>query len=234
MLASLPYRGYYSKGNDAMQVDKTMLSNLVFNQLRNLFGVSAELDCYQDIVLTRLENCFKYCGNKYYYSEQNCIFSPYHSVQYSIYLYYLANSIYRIEGQNDTSAQLYYLNKIMNSVDWYYEISLPDVFCAEHPLGSVMGRANYSNQFFFYQGCTVGGNNNLYPTLGQNVIMYSNASIIGKSEIGSNVIISTGTIIKDETIPGNCIIFGQSPNLIIKQKSEMEIIELTKHFWRNV
>ncbi len=216
-----------------MDIDKIMLSNLVSNQLRNLFGVCADLNCYQDIVLERLGKCFSYCGNKYYFDNGEFIFSPFHSVQYAIYLYYLANTIYRKEGKNDLSGQLYYLNKVMNSVDWYYEISLPDIFCAEHPLSSVMGRATYSNKFFFYQGCTVGGNKGKYPYIGENVIMYSNTTVIGDTKIGNNVVISTGSTIKDENIPSNSIVFGQSPNLIIKQKSEMEIIELTKHFWRN-
>lgn len=217
-----------------MDIDKTMLSNLVSNQLKNLFGVSADLNSYQNTVLERLEECFKHCGNKYYYSNEKYIFSPFHSVQYSIYLYYLANTIFRIEGENDLSEQLYYLNKVMNCVDWYYEISLPDVFCAEHPLSSVMGRATYSNKFFFYQGCTVGGNKGEYPSIGENVTMYSNSTIIGKSEIGNNVIISTGSIVKDETIPSNSIVFGQSPNITIKNKSEDDIRELTKHFWRDI
>lgn len=216
-----------------MFIDKKKLSDLVSNQLQSIFGINVDLYPYQDTVLERLENCFKYCGNKYYYADQNTKFSPFHSVQYSIYLYYLANSIYRIDGANDTSAQLYYLNKVLNCVDWYYEIHLPDVFCAEHPLSSVMGRADYSDKLFFYQGCTVGGNNFHYPSLGENVIMYSNTTIIGKSRIGNNVIVSSGCIIKDAIIPSNCIVFGQSPNLIIKQKTELEILELTKHFWRN-
>ena len=96
-----------------------------------------------------------------------------------------------------------------------------------------MGRANYSNKFFFYQGCTVGGNKGKYPSIGENVIMYANATMIGETKIGNNVIISTGAIIKDEYIPSNSIVFGQSPNLIIKQKNESDISELTKHFWRN-
>jgi serine O-acetyltransferase len=217
-----------------MNVDKDKLSNLVTNQLKNLFGVDLDLRDYQDTVLNRVEHCFKYSGNKYYYSNQESVFSPFHSVQYSIYLYYLSNTIYKLKGENDISAQLYYLNKVMNSVDWYYEISFPNVFCAEHPLSSVMGRANYSDKFFFYQGCTVGGNKSKYPTIGENVIMYSNSTIVGDSRIGNNVIVSIGTIIKDEVIPSNCIVFGQSPNLTIKQKTEIEIKELSKHFWRDI
>lgn len=216
-----------------MKINKIMLSNLVSTQLQNIFGISANIDNYQDDVLKRLERCFRECGNKYYFSNDNSKFSPFHSVQYSIYLYYLANTIYRIKGENELSEQIYYLNKVMNSVDWYYQISLPDIFNAEHPLSSVMGRATYSNRFFFYQGCTVGGNKGEYPTMGENVIMYANSTIIGKSVIGDNVIISTGSIVKDDYIPENSIVFGQSPNLTIKIKDESGIKKLTKHFWRD-
>lgn len=215
-----------------MDIDKAILTNLVSNQLKSLFGVYVDISEYQDTVLQRLEKCFRYCGNKYYFKDNRCTFSPFHSVQYSIYLYYLANTIYRIEGENVLSDQLYLLNKSLNSIDLYYQISLPDIFCAEHPLGSVMGRASYSNRFFFYQGCTVGGNKGEYPLIGENVIMYSNSTIIGKSIIGNNVVISTGSIIKDEIIPDNSIVFGQSPNLVIKNKDEEYMMELTEHFWR--
>lgn len=215
-----------------MKIDLKMLSNLVSNQLKNIFCVDANVEEYQKRTIERLGNCFKNCGNKYFHSDGDWVFSPYHSVQYSIYLYYLAHTIYQIKGENDLSAQLYYLNKVMNSVDWYYEISLPDIFCAEHPIGSVMGRAEYSNRFFFYQGCTVGGNKGKYPSMGENVVMYANSTIIGESKIGSNVILATGTIVKDEIIPDNCIVFGQSPHITIKENSEQKMLELTQRFWR--
>lgn len=131
---------------------------------------------------------------------------------------------------------IYYLNKIMHSCDWFYAISLPEVFFAEHPLGSVLGKADYGNQFFFYQGCTVGGNRDkagklYYPVIGENVLMYSNSSILGDAVIGNNVIISAGTIIVGENIPDNSIVFGRSPNLIIKKRNEKEIQDRQKHLW---
>lgn len=61
--------------------------------------------------------------------------------------------------------------------------------------------------------------------------MYSNSTILGDSIIGDNVIISTGTIIKDQNILSNSIIFGKSPNLVIKNKSEEIIHELIDEIW---
>ena len=109
----------------------------------------------------------------------------------------------------------------MHSVDLFYAIELPSIWSAEHPLGSVMGRAKYSDKFFFYQGCTVGGTkdkkgNTFYPELEENVRMYANSSILGRCHIGKNVQIGAGALVKNQDVPDNCTVFGQSPNLIIK------------------
>ena len=61
--------------------------------------------------------------------------------------------------------------------------------------------------------------------------MYSNSSILGDAVIGNNVIISAGTIIVGENIPDNSIVFGRSPNLIIKKRNEKEIQDRQKHLW---
>ena len=139
-----------------------------------------------------------------------------------IFLYYLSNELFKRNICSGLCDKVYYLNKIMHSVDLFYAIELPDVFGAEHPLGAVMGRAKYSNGFFFYQGCTVGGTkdktgNIHYPEIEENCHMYANSSILGKCHIGKNVNIGAGAIVKNQDVPDNCTVFGQSPNLIIKK-----------------
>ena len=103
-------------------------------------------------------------------------------------------------------------------------------------MGSVMGRAKYGNRFSFYQGCTVGGQidklgNIWYPEIGNNVRMYANSSIIGKTKIGEDVIISVGCMVKNDIVPDNAIVFGSSPNLIIKIRETQEIRERQKDIW---
>ncbi|SMP56812.1 transferase [Anoxynatronum buryatiense] len=217
-----------------MEICREDLINLVNLQLNNLLGSSGNVKNYVDTTLERLSKCFKLTKDKYYRSSNNCKFSPYHSGQYSIFLYYLANTIHREAGDSELSTKLYYLNKIMNSVDWYYEIALPEYFGVEHPMGSVLGRARYSDGFYIFQGCTVGGDkgtNPNYPQIGKNVIMYSNSTVLGEVNIGKNVIISTGTTIINENIPDGCIVFGHSPNLLIKEKSLSEINKHISEFW---
>lgn len=221
---------------------KEELYNNLFRQLSlywqdiNYSVIKKYVPCVLDKLKTILCNISK--DNKYIWKNYDApTFTPMHSVQYAIFLYLLSNILYK-NGQGDTKEAdcIYYLNKIMHSCDWYYAIDLPDIFYAEHPLGSVLGRAEYGNRFFFYQGCTVGGNRSksgelCYPKIGDNVLMYANSSILGKSLIGNNVILSAGTMVVGDIIPDNSIVFGRSPELVIKVKSQEEILDRQKHLW---
>ena len=211
------------------------LSRLVQTQLKNFFMCDERVDLYLNTALNRLEKCFADSTDKYYKKAGEIFFSPYHSGQYSIFLYYLANTVYRMGGNTDLCAALYYLNKSLNNVDWFYALELPESFGVEHPLGSVLGRATFSNHLFFYQGCTIGGIQrgklSVYPSLGEYVTLCANSSILGDCKIGNNVTIGAGTMVKNQDIPSDCVVFGMSPNLIIKPLNKTEIIDLLKDKW---
>lgn len=201
----------------------------ILMQLKSHFFISEEeksiIEERFDNAIAACEENFSHSENKYYFVEEGgakiCKFNPYHAIQYMTFLYYLSHDIWKNANIGQLCDKIYYLNKIFHSVDLFYAIELPTHFGAEHPLGAVMGRAKYSNGFFFYQGCTVGGTrdkegNLSYPEIGENVRMYSNSSILGDCHIGNNVNIGAGCIVKNQDVPDNSTVFGQSPNLIIK------------------
>lgn len=207
-----------------------ILDNLC-RQINSFFSFAEEeqmiLNKYLDNALDRLEKCFQGIDNKYFKLESGEVkFNPFHSVQYMTFLYIMANELYRNGVSSILCDKLYYLNKTMNGLDMFYAIELPEVWSAEHPVGSVLGRAKYGEGFFFYQGCTVGGNRSkdgvlYYPVIGRNVRMYANSSLIGQCNVGDNVILGAGALVKDTDIPSNSIVFGQSPNLIIKENKHI-------------
>lgn len=112
--------------------------------------------------------------------------------------------------------KIYYLNKIMHSVDIYHEVILPESFFLEHPVGTVLGRASYQDGFMAYQNCTVGGNKGRYPTLGKDFHMMSGSKVLGDSHIGNGVTLAANTYVKDTDIPSGATVFGSSPNLMFK------------------
>lgn len=212
-------------------VEETLLHQLHSNwpQVNDKEIVSAVPQALQS-----LEENYEGMPNKRFFDGKNVHFSQYMSVQWMNFLYRLSHVLYE-NGCSIAADQVYYLNKVMHSNDWFYAIDLPVHFHCEHPLGSVLGRAEYGDYFFVYQGTTVGGNRSKgvlsYPTIGDNVIMYANSTILGDSHIGDNVVVSAETYIINETIPNNCIVFGKSPYLIIKSKTESVIKSYTQHIW---
>jgi serine O-acetyltransferase len=113
----------------------------------------------------------------------------------------------------------------LNAVDLYYEVVLPRIFYLDHPVGTVLGRAVYGDYFSFTQNCSVGHNKGVYPVIGENVRMMPGSMILGRSRIGDNVIVSANTYIKDTDIPSCSVVFGSSPNLIIKSKDRDYFID---------
>lgn len=206
-----------------------ILGQLLMQLKSHFFMSEEEITVIEDRFENALAACeenFSHSENKYYFVEEGgtkiCRFNPYHAIQYMTFLYYLSHDIYKNANVGQLCDKIYYLNKIFHSVDLFYAIELPAHFGAEHPLGAVMGRAKYNNGFLFLQGCTVGGTrdkqgNYYYPELGENVHLYSNSSILGNCHIGNNVNIGAGCIVKNQDVPDNCTVFGQSPNLIIKK-----------------
>lgn len=190
------------------QLELFLVDRKDMEALRNTVGEALERSLY----------CLSRVSNKYYFCENNGVkFSPFHSGQYSIFLYYLASEL-SLGSNTITADKVYCLNKMLNGCDIYHGVRLPKVFCLEHPVGSVLGRANYGERFMFQQGCTVGGNKGFYPKIGTDVWMFANATLIGDSKIGNRVFISAGTYIKDEIISSDSIVFGSSPNLTVKKK----------------
>jgi serine O-acetyltransferase len=207
-----------------LEISRDELAHLVAKQLGNFFLYSIEkdgaaLDAAVDRALERCSICFGRTPNKYYQSNGGARFSPWHSGQYSIFLYFVSNAISRQSKCSSTLAdRVYYLNKALNGLDLFHEITMPDFFMLDHPVGSVLGRADYGEGFAFSQNCTVGNNRGFYPKIGKNVRMMSGSKILGNCQVGDNVILAANSYIKDTDIPSCSLVFGQYPNHVIKAK----------------
>lgn len=157
--------------------------------------------------------------DSYTRKEDKIYFSPLHSCQYGIFLYFLSNLLY-IENMEILAEKFYILNKIINCVELYYKISLPDIFYMDHPLGSIMGRARFSDYFSFVQNCTIGSSRGIYPVLDHHVLMLANSAVMGKCSIGHHVVLAANACVINEDVTSWSLVFGQSPHLVIKPIDE--------------
>ena len=204
------------------------LTMLVARQMANILVYDPETDgpiLKQQVpmALQATTWCLSHSRNKYYRFEGELIFTPFHTGENTIFLYHLSRSIGVNNGYRDLADRVYYLNKILNGVDIYHEVQLPSIFDLDHPLGTVLGRATYADYFSFSQNCTVGNNRGIYPTFSESVTLCAGASVIGRAHIGRNSIITINTLVKDEDIPDNSMVFGSSPHLVIKTRKETEM-----------
>ncbi len=208
-----------------LSIEKQDLSDYLANQLKVFFpdriGIrKEEIDSNLDHILYRTEFCFSKVNGKYYKDDNGeVIFNHLNADQYAMFLYFASNTIYRNESDIALCSKIFQLNRYLHGIDAFYEIELPEIFLFVHPLGTVLGRAKYSNYFLVYQRCNVGSNHGIYPTLGEYVSMHPGSSILGKCNIGENCKLSAGALLMDNDLPKDSIYIGNTINCQIK-KSE--------------
>jgi serine O-acetyltransferase len=192
--------------------------------------VGIDFDDIEQYLLASLEISEKrFLLNKSkYFTSSNGKKAQFTATNYSshaLLLYELSRECF-LRGRKDLAEKVYFLNIATTTTDLFYEVDLPLKTGCEHPLASVMGRAKFSStsSLYFYQQCTLGSNLNsigkeIYPSIDGSLFLYSKASLIGDVKVSGLVILARATYIKDAGPLSDCIVFGESPNLIIKPLS---------------
>lgn len=88
-----------------------------------------------------------------------------------------------------------------------------------HPFATVINAKSIGENFEFRNGLTIGNkfnDNDLLPTIGDNVVVGANVCIIGAIHIGNNVDIGAGSVVV-KSVPSNSVVVG-NPGRVIKTK----------------
>lgn len=139
-----------------------------------------------------------------------------HSEKNTIFLYYLANTIWRNRKDTAICEKLFYLNKALNGFHCFYDTELPDVFFVGHSVGIVLVRTTYSRYLVLYQGATVGKNHGKAPILEEGVVLYPGSAVIGGCLIRPRSYIAQNVSVIGHDTPGNCTVFQNNRELIFK------------------
>jgi len=171
-----------------------------------------EIAKVHEVVTGRLRRCFTEISNKYYAGPIENIFSVLHGDHYAMYLYLAGRAAYEHVGNENLAAKCFLLNKALHGIDAFYKIKLPEIFLFVHPVGTILGNAEYADFFCVYQGCTVGSKLDMgYPKFHGPAIMYSNSSLIGDCQIGKFAVLGAGASLVDEKVADEETVFGLFP-----------------------
>jgi serine O-acetyltransferase len=130
-----------------------------------------------------------------------------------MFLYLLGHELARAGGSAEVATKLYLLNKALHGIDVFYEVRLPRYFLFMHPLGTVLGRANYADYFVVLQNCTVGNVGGQYPSFGKGVMICAGASILGPAIVGEDVTIGAGSLIVNTDVPARSTAVGRGKEI---------------------
>ena len=194
------------------------LLDYVCRQLDNLFPdgqLEAGRPALQSALPTALQR-LSHCIDAVRWWPQGT-FDHLHSSQYTTFLYFLANTLWRAGSERAVCNKLFGLNKALNGIDLFYEIEMPEVFFIGHSVGIVLAKARYGNRLVLYQNSTVGKNHGAAPSLGDGVVLYPNSAIIGRCEIGDGSVIAQGVSVINRDTPGGGMVFqGNAGELVFK------------------
>lgn len=217
-----------------ISISPSDLAMYVKNQLNYIFPDNSPVTVFNlkkgvKNALERVEFCFSHLRGRYFWKNGKVFFNHLHSDQYSMFLYFLSNSLFRQKNTTSICEKIFYLNKCMHGIDCFYSVKLPSIFVFVHPIGTILGnQATFSDYLLISQNCTIGDNyDNNYPVLGKGVALYAGAKVIGDCYIGDNCEISSDASVYKSKIESNCVVFGKYPYNVIKTHNK-SIIE--KHF----
>ncbi len=204
------------------------LLEYIIKQLNNFFP-DKEINLTDDIKksfkisLSRTEYCFSFIKNSAYNKDGVVTFDYLHTDQYLQFIYFWANTHWRMGYDESFSKKLGNLHRYLSGMFLSYKCELPDIFFIFHSVGTVIGNASYNNFLVISQSVTINTGDILsnvrHPILGKGLYLGTHAKIIGNQEIGDYVSIGVEATSYRDNIPSNStIIRYEGKNLIRKRK----------------
>lgn len=223
-----------------MSLSQEELKIYIQQQLRNYFPDKYEfrgndIDSALARALERTEKCFSVINNTAYSDERGqAYFSHLHSDQYAQFLYYLSNSLWDISQNKPICDKLIFLNKALNGFFYSYKGKLPDIFFFVHPVGTVIGNADYSDFLVVSQNVTINTGEDkdgkLVPKLGKGLYLAAGAKIIGNETIGDRVSIGVDAVVYNQPVPDDRVVERTQDGCILVRDRRKALCKAQQYF----
>lgn len=128
-------------------------------------------------------------------------------------LYRISRSLYinELSGGKDAYSLL---ARHIGQIEIFYSAEIGKGFKINHGVGTVIGaRCKIGDNCMIHQNCTIGDRKGGRPTIGNNVIIYAGAMILGDITIGDNTIIGANSVVT-KSCPPNSILVGSPAKIV--------------------
>ncbi|PLW80237.1 serine O-acetyltransferase [Candidatus Woesearchaeota archaeon] len=122
------------------------------------------------------------------------------------------------------------LARFLTGIEIHPGAKIEGGFFIDHGMGVVIGETTtIGKNCSIFQGVTLGGTGKhkgkRHPTIGDNVLIGANTTLLGPIEVGNNVNIGADTFIVNKDVPSNTTVVG-SPGKIVIEKGKKVSKEL--------
>lgn len=184
------------------------LFNLLESWLAHSYLYQESLFYNEDIYTTALSNFQSDYACWYPYDQaidvHKLIITP---QLHSILTYRIARLFY-LDGEEEQASILSLLGRMNGLAEIYYSAQIGNGLKINHGAGCVIGaRCILGDHCLLHQGVTLGDKNGGRPVIGNNVIIYAGASVLGAIKIGDNSIIRANAVCLHD-MPANAICVG--------------------------
>lgn len=162
---------------------------------------------------------------------------------HAIWLHRIAHSFYRI-NMPFFPRLISQINRFVTGIEIHPGAKIGKNFFIDHGMGVVIGEtAEIGNNVMMYHGVTLGGHgwwtdkkdHKRHPTIGNNVVLGMESTVLGPVTIGDNSIIGAKSLVLKDVPPDSTVVselgkYIRKKGKKVKQK-EIEKVEVPKEEW---
>lgn len=150
---------------------------------------------------------------------------------HAIWLHKIAHWFW-IKNHKLTGRFISHINRFLTGIEIHPGATIGRRFFIDHGMGVVIGETTIvGNDVLLYKGVVLGGTSleskKRHPTIGNNVVVGTNAIVLGDIEIGDDCKIGAGSVVTKPAPPGSTIVGipGRTLKSIKKQSKQKHDLE---------
>ncbi|MGI6684290.1 MAG: serine O-acetyltransferase [Bacillota bacterium] len=150
---------------------------------------------------------------------------------HAIWLHKIAHKLYK-KGWVFWARFISHINRFFTGIEIHPGASLGEGLFIDHGMGIVIGEtAEIGKNVTLYKGVVLGGTGKekgkRHPTIGDNVVISTNATVLGSIKIGNNVKIGAGSVVLKD-VPDNCTVVGVPGRVVVQNGRKIADARITE------